>query len=221
LYLEEAFQAGIGNDPQQMVNTSAKSPRFEMMRRSRLTKSYRFGPELAELLDRHFYGIGLKSMAETGTTIRMIGCDSEDAPGRQRRQSPGEVQGIVDSVYKWLKWDAPDKGTLAILTPYKTQVALLKKELWQFRKHSEYYLIEVLNVHKSQGREWDSIFFSASDGSLPGNNPFWTESNDPEGALVLNTAISRAKRHLRFFVDNQFWKTRRPSSLLTEIAQAD
>ena len=129
---------------------------------------------------------------------------------------------------------SPDfgKGTLAILTPYRKQVALIQKALkkllkseearnWNEREKEDFRSIEVMTVHRSQGREWDTVFFSASDtGRLAGNRPFLSDTSCPEGKLVVNTAISRSKKHLRFFFDLQFWKDRAVASLLTEVAQS-
>jgi ATP-dependent exoDNAse (exonuclease V) alpha subunit len=77
-----------------------------------------------------------------------------------------------------------------------------------------------MTVHRSQGREWDTVFFSASDtGRLAGNGPFLADTSCHKGKLVVNTAISRSKKYLRFFFDRQFWKGRAVPSLLTEVAQ--
>jgi len=51
-------------------------------------------------------------------------------------------------------------------------------------------------------QKWDTIFFSASDtGHLAGNDPFLTDTSCLKGKLVVNTAISRSKKFLRFFFD--------------------
>lgn len=221
LYLEEAFTAGVGDDPDRMVETAKMDPRFEQLKRCSLTRSYRFGESLATLLDRHFYRMGLASAAPQGTTIKSVRCSAVDSPQREKRENPSEAAACESAVQAWLKWNHADKGTLAILTPYKVQVSLIRKRLNHLQSDPSYYRIEVMTVHKSQGREWDTVFFSASDGSLPGNSPWYSDSSNPIGALVLNTAISRAKHHLRFFIDGPFWKDRKPSSLLTQIAEAD
>lgn len=235
LYLEEAFQSGIGDDPQEMVVCAQKDPRFEKMHRDRLTLSYRFGPELAELLDRHFYKIGLRSHGSTGTDIRLRDCPQTGpfiSPARKNRENPAEADGLMKAVKSWVEWK-PDtnKGTLAILTPYTNQVRLIRDSLkdlarpdnvktWQAREWEDFGKIEVMTVHRSQGREWDSVFFSASDtGRLAGNGPLLADTSCPEGKLVVNTAISRSKKYLRFFFDRLFWKDRTVPSLLTEVAQ--
>lgn len=236
LYLEEAFQPGIGDDPGQMVERAKTEPRFKEMRRSELTVSYRFGSQLADLLDRYFYKIGLRSHEEKGTDIRSRNCPQTGAfksVNRENRENPAEVDRVVKEVMRWVR-TSPDfgKGTLAILTPYRKQVALIQKALkkllkseearsWNEREKEDFRSIEVMTVHRSQGREWDTVFFSASDtGRLAGNRPFLSDTSCPEGKLVVNTAISRSKKHLRFFFDLQFWKDRAVASLLTEVAQS-
>lgn len=235
LYLEEAFQSGIGDDPQEMVICAQKDPRFQKIHRSQLTMSYRFGPELAELLDRHFYEIGLRSHCSQGTDIRSRDCPQTGtfrSSCRNRRENPAEADRVMKAVMSWVEWKpASDKGTLAILTPYTNQVRLIRDSLrglrnsnyvenWKAREWEDYEKIEVMTVNRSQGREWDTVFFSASDtGRLEGNRPFLADTSCPEGKLVVNTAISRSKKYLRFFFDRQFWKGRAVPSLLTEVAQ--
>lgn len=219
LYLEEAFDEGVGDNPRALLAAGENEPRFEKIRRSALTRSYRFGSELAQLLDRHFYGIELKSASTQGTSIRSVHCDPQDSPHRRKRENPSEAMQIASKVESWLDWENADKGTLAILTPYTAHKTLIGNELQQFRDHADYHRVEVMTVHKSQGREWETVFFSASDGALPGNNPFLSDSLNRKGSLVLNTAISRAKRNLRFFLDKQYWREREGGSLLTEISR--
>lgn len=235
LYLEEAFQSGIGDDPEQMVIHSKRDPRFQQLHRSQLTASYRFGPELADLLDRHFYEIGLKSQATTGTNIRSKDCPQTDPlglPARQKRQNPAEANRIMHAVKNWVEW-RPDskKGGLAILTPYRNQVRLIRDALkalgnsgvvvsWRDQDWEDFRRIEVMTVNRSQGREWDTVFFSASDtGRLAGNAPFLADTSCLAGSLVVNTAISRSRKYLRFFLDRQFWAGRAVPSLLTEVAR--
>ncbi|MFM2199664.1 MAG: hypothetical protein RLZZ505_3096 [Verrucomicrobiota bacterium] len=234
LYLEEAFQSGIGDDPQQMVICAQKDPRFQKMHRNQLTISYRFGSELSDLLDRHFYQIGLRSHGSNGTDIRSRDCPQKGlfiSPSQNKRENPAEAEGVMKAVKSWVEWPDADKGTLAILTPYKNQVRLIRDSLkglkksndvqtWNAREWEDFGKIEVMTVARSQGREWDTVFFSASDtGRLAGNNPFLADTSCPEGKLVVNTAISRSKKYLRFFFDRQYWKNRAVPSLLTDVAQ--
>ena len=219
LYLEEAFQAGIGDNPDALVNRSQSEPSFRLLERSVLTRSFRFGQQLADLLDRHFYNVGLTGLTDAGTSIQHYDCPPFNVPMRKRRQNPSERDGVEVAVRNWLDWPNPDKGTLAILSPYTAQVNSIRWHMKKcFRTHPDFDRIEVLTVHGSQGREWDTVFFSASDtGNLDGNGPFFSDTSEPIGRLVVNTAISRTKKYLRFFLDAEFWAGYRPT-LLTEVA---
>lgn len=171
-------------------------------------------------MNRHFYEMGLCSNALTPTSIEVIHCPPVNPPLRKNRENPGECAAIVERVEIWLNWVTEDKGTLAVLSPYRPQVKLLRDALWnRFRTHPDFDSLDVLTVHKAQGREWDTVFFSASDGKLPGNSPWFSDTSETKGRLVVNTAISRAKRHLRIFCDRDFWALRLfPKSLLSEIS---
>ena len=178
IYLEDAFDPEIGTLPEALLERSQHPPRFENLRQSKLTRSYRFDQKLADLLDRHFYKIGLCSHALAPTSIEVIDCPPVAAPQRRPRQNPGECAAIVERVGKWLDWRAADKGTLVVLSPYRHQVKLLRDALWnRFRGHPDFDSLDVLTVHKAQGREWDTVFFSASDtGGLQGNSPFFSDT---------------------------------------------
>lgn len=222
LYLEEAFEDGVGDVPVSLLDRASEAPKFQLLRRSTLTQTFRFGPSLADLVDRHFYRIGLSSQAAADTTVEIVDCPPDNPRQAINWQNFAEVAALVHRVGRWLDWQAPEKGTLAVLSPYNNQVQLIDKTLSkEFCKHPEFWLIDILTVHRAQGREWDTVFLSASDtGRIQGNGPFLADTSKREGALVMNTAISRAKKHLRIFLDKQFWwgRQHRPS-FLTELSR--
>jgi ATP-dependent RNA/DNA helicase IGHMBP2 len=113
--------------------------------------------------------------------------------------------------------------TIAILTPYKNQVRLIRDRLRKRFGDAEISdHVEVWNTHQAQGREWDWVLFSVSDtANLKGNMPYFSDSKNRTGRAVLNTTISRAKQHLRIFLDSAYWEHRKPESLLTELARFD
>jgi ATP-dependent exoDNAse (exonuclease V) alpha subunit len=82
--------------------------------------------------------------------------------------------------------------------------------------------VEVWNTHQAQGREWDCVFFSASDTArLWGNDPWFSDSSNATGRALVNTTISRARQHLRIFFDRDFWRQRWKDSILTALARQD
>ena len=90
-----------------------------------------------------------------------------------------------------------------ILTPYTDQVSLLQRNLQRARQEER-----ISTIHKSQGREWNTVILSVVDGSTI---PLWfTDSNHgiSQGLYVLNTAISRAKKKLIIVYDANFWRSK-------------
>ncbi|MEZ5303903.1 MAG: AAA domain-containing protein [Verrucomicrobiales bacterium] len=129
-----------------------------------------------------------------------------------------ECDAILNRVERW--WNAT-QGTsrLAILTPYNLQVKLLKDQFEaRFGESPVSHQVEILNTHQAQGLEWDTVFFSVADGPLPQNNPYFTDTDLPAGLQVVNTTLSRAKKHLRIFLDQQYWGERN-IGLLSEVAR--
>jgi len=98
---------------------------------------------------------------------------------------------------------------------------LIRRRLRErFRDTAIPVLVDVLNTHQAQGREWDWVFFSVADtGNLKMNDPWFTDSNYSHGKALLNTTIGRTKRKLMVFLDQTFWANRPTESLLTDIAR--
>lgn len=222
IFIEDAFQ--LGNNFRAL--NERDEPSLRLVKRVVLRKSYRFGRRLAQVLDKHVYeGIGLQGGGEYDTSIESVYSEPLERSGRLKRQNDAEVDEIVRRVEAWWSWtngagEATDL-TLAILTPYKNQQKLINKELRRafWREPEILEQVEVWSVHQSQGREWDVVFFSASDtGRLAGNGPWYADSRKLVGRAILNTAISRAKKHLRIFNDRAWWGQQQPNSILTELA---
>ncbi len=225
IFIEDAFRFGAQWAQLEHVD----SPGLEIMQRSILKQSYRFGQSLAGLLDRHIYGdIGLTGLNPEDTDIRQIDCEPRENPNRNNRENEAEADKIMDSIEIWWHWAQQNHGelpnnwpTLAVLTPYKNQRDLIRKKL-NARFHNSHIRdhVEVWNTHQAQGREWDWVLFSVSDtGRLQGNDPFFSDSSSRDGKPLINTTISRAKHQLRVFLDAGFWKQRTPNSILSELAR--
>ena len=120
----------------------------------------------------------------------------------------------------WLEHPNTAGQTLAVLTPYNDQRRLLRRQLRPLGAHDR---IDVLNIHESQGREWDWVLFSVVDTEALGDRhkPWFTDDLNPrsEGLALLNTAFSRARKELRFFMDAQYWSQCEPKRLLTHIVE--
>ncbi len=223
IFIEDAFSlpwtAGMAS--YKTLHTLSE-PLFDQLKLRKLTNSYRFGPSLAGLLDKHIYEMGLSGVAESDTLIRCFHCEPYDQPGRSNRQNPAECDAILAKLAEWWQWaeGIDPMPTIAVLTPYKPQATLLKKRIRKrFGSSGLATVVEIMNTHQAQGREWDWVLFSVADtGRLQGNNPFFSDTNCHKGKPLVNTTLSRAKANLRIFLDQVYWKRRTPGSLITDLA---
>lgn len=219
IFLEDAYRIGDRwHDLHRL-----EEPQFRLTQRAVLRASYRFGQSLASLLDRHIYNIGLVGLAKDDTCIRCIHCEPLNKGGPNRRKNDAEAGAILKQLEEWWIWAQQQSNlpTIAILTPYRNQVRLIRDELKRrFRDSGISDHVEVWNTHQAQGREWDWVMFSVSDtANLKGNMPYFSDSRNRTGRAVLNTTISRTKQHLRIFLDSTYWEYRKPESLLTELVR--
>ena len=170
-------------------------PEFRYTKKSILKESHRFGANLAEMLDRLIYDIGYRSALENNIDLYFIAVPNPDnIDGRKNENECSRISNILNG---HLDED------YCILTPYKGQVALLQTRLPNARREER-----ISTIHKSQGREWDTVIFSVVDGS--NSKPWFTDSSNElsQGKYVLNTAISRAKKKLIIVCDVQYWSSR-------------
>ena len=70
----------------------------------------------------------------------------------------GGIQVQDDDDDAFIKMDCPED--FAILTPYSRQIRVLKEKMPQYKD------TRILTVHKSQGREWDTVILSVYDNAF-------------------------------------------------------
>jgi len=176
-------------------------PEFKYTKKSILTESHRFGANLSDLLDRLIYNVGYISALDDDVDLYFIDAPNPDMrDGRRNGNECEKIRSILDGDI--------DKG-YCILTPYKDQVSLLQKSLQRARQEER-----ILTIHKSQGREWNTVILSVVDGSTI--KPWFTDSNHStsQGLYVLNTAISRARKKLIIVCDAKYWRSRQAENQL-------
>lgn len=158
--------------------------------RSDLTCSYRFGADLAKILDKFVYKNGFTGLSNQ--SVELIGYDvGPHLPTDENRASTPEARKVIELTKELVN------ENYVILTPYNKQrmlIAKMDKSLVRQEK--------LLTVHKSQGREWDTVIVSLAD-EPPG---YFTNSNREDGLHVLNTALSRAKKRLILVGDLARWR---------------
>ncbi len=162
---------------------SGADPDFSFIEKYDLTYTFRFGDDLARLLDRHVYHAGLHGRENFKTELYYINAPA--APNEQRNQSSSECSAVRELV------SSINCESLAILTPYRNQRELLISQLPENIKEN------IITIHGSQGREWDVVIISLVTKSP---NPFIS-------ANLINTAISRCKKQLYIVCDTKKWST--------------
>lgn len=169
-------------------------PLFTDTKQEDLTYSHRFGKNLAEVLDQMVYMNGITGVADSPLSVKVIDVRYFD---KADRSNPGEAIAIK----KYLEGREGGILDFIILTPYSKQLFTIEKTLPLEFKGS------ILTIHKSQGREWDTVIISVSDNRLPVRNvPYrFTSTSTLEGLQVINTAVSRAKKELIIVCDYEFW----------------
>ena len=177
----------------ELYYNAEKEPDFNYTAFAELNHSFRFGESLAEILANEVYSSRFKGSDEHPTKLFYIDSTKTDAP--KARTSKAEAENIKILVAEITDIDLSDPG---ILAPYKNQIKLLKKTLPDY---------EILTVHQSQGREWNTVVLSVVDTT----NKWFTNSllKKSNGKNVINTAVSRAKENLILVCDYDYWITQR------------
>jgi superfamily I DNA/RNA helicase len=149
--------------------------------------------ELAMLLNLHVYdNCGFRS----ALGVNSFRIEYINAPRRmvseKKRENPDEAKSIHAYIGRHLDED------VAVLTPYRNQLHLLER-LCTDLKHKDC----ILTVHGSQRREWDAVLLSVCDTS----DMYFTniQNKSSNGKLVMNTAVSRAKKRLILVCDYIYW----------------
>jgi len=212
LFIDEAF---LAENQGALVNRllELNQPRLSSFASAHLKKTFRFGQNLADVLSTHVYrGLELVS-AESCQCLEIICLNAfpKGEPGLPR-QSRAEVEAITLYLHEQMDLDDDREESFAILTPYKAQVALLGNSLSEARRQGR-----ILTVHKSQGREWDTVIISIADGRF--NRPWFTDTtNTTSGGIhVMNTAISRARKRLLIVCDADFWSNYGANQLISRL----
>ena len=169
-----------------------------------LNETYRFGDNLAKILDKFVYHSGFAGLAERNLKITVIH-SSRGGNTIEKRINDAEA----DSILKYVTKNQNQLTSCAVITPYRTQFKNLQNKLRKFN-------IDILTIHASQGREWNTVIMSVVDTY----QKYFMDSTckKSNGLKIINTAISRAKEHLILVCDYEYWKKLSNEQLLSNIA---
>ncbi len=165
-----------------------------------LKDTFRFGDNLAQILDAFVYRNGFRGTAST-TKITIIDAP-HITPSTRSRTSEDEVLALRKYLTNRTVQD------FVIVTPYKHQRDLLRKELKNIVNSSI-----IQTIHASQGLEWNTVILSVVDTS----KPWFCNSGIPIGRNVLNTAISRSIDEIVIVCDYNYWVAH-PKQLIGSLA---
>ena len=168
-----------------------------------LPYTFRFGHNLASLLDEFIYHTGFSGRTDFDTEITVIHAKKR-ASETELRANIGEAEAIK----KYLLAHRPTQ--YVIMSPYKTQRAVLIDTLRGITSPDD-----ILTIHASQGREWDTVIISVTDVA----SPFLVNSSLPQGLHALNTAISRAKKNIVIVCDCDYWHKHADSQLIGRLVE--
>jgi superfamily I DNA/RNA helicase len=201
LFIDDLFIADSGVT---LINEWQKfqEPQLRRFTKTQLNKTFRFGQNLADILSECVYeGMNFISAAPH-EDLKIICLDAvPNAAPTKPRQNRSEAEAIEMYLRELPEQQEEAEETYAALAPYKNQVGLLTRQIDEARRQER-----IMTVHKSQGREWDTVILSVVDGHF--NKPWFTDTINPQsgGLHVMNTAVSRAKRRLILVCDVQFWQ---------------
>ena len=172
-----------------------------------LCRQGRMHPEVALFANRAFYGgrlipVGLPHQIEDSDTICRLAFypSVPEKAGASAKTNYSEARIVADlavRIYEHHQSDFDESRTLGIITPYRSQIALIKKEI-------ESVGIPVLNrilvdtVERFQGSERDVIIYSFCV-NYPYQLKFLSNLTEEEGVLIdrkLNVALTRARKQM-------------------------
>lgn len=190
-------------------------PTFRYTSVARLTTTHRFGQNLATILGETVYNLPLKSNNKDAVELVVIDAHIDSFPTdngkvvRKNREEAVKAIAYAEAL--------PKEESYIILTPYRDQIRCLESNLRSIDRNN------ITTIHKSQGKEWDTVIISVCDGRACNEDkpPRFTSTVDPasNGLKVINTALSRAKKRLVIVCDVEYWSSK-PEELLGRIVLA-
>ena len=182
-------------------NKEVPRPSPEVVNTSFLPKTYRFGDNLAKILDEFVYRNGFSGNKEFDTSITVI-----DSP----RKKPTNDKTNLNEAEAIKAYICDINSEFVVTTPFKSQRKVLERKLRTVSSD------DILTVHTSQGREWETVIISTVDEKPK----FFLNSKLPIGLRVLNTAISRAKKELIIVCNRESWLAYREDQFLGRLVSS-
>ena len=184
------------------INKSLSIPKNVSV--SVLPETFRFGNNLASILDEFIYKNGFTGRGDIDTEIVAVHAIRDNSDS-ELRANTAEALAIKEYIMK------SKPANYVVMTPYKVQRKILNTVLRGITNPDH-----ILTVHASQGREWDTVILSVVDRS----NPWFTDSTKPEGLCTMNTAISRAKKNIVVVCNCNYWSAKSNSQIIGKLVDS-
>lgn len=155
-----------------------------------LTQTYRYGNNLAQLLNHYIYKNNLQGL-NTHTYLYCL--DTATMPPAQSLDKANYNEAA--QCCKLARELLTAKQDFAILTPFVNQRQLILKTMPSLYKEEC-----VFTIHSSQGQEFDYVLFSPVILHYHLNN-----SNNQNALFALNVAFSRAKKGIVLVCHKAYW----------------
>ena len=172
-----------------------------------LCRQGRMHPEVALFANRAFYGgrlisVGLPHQLEDSDTVCRLAFypSIPEKTGTSTKINHSEARIVADLVariYEDCRIDFDEARTLGIITPYRSQIALIKKEMAALGIPA-LNRIMVDTVERFQGSERDVIIYSCCINSYF-QLKFVSNLTEEDGTLIdrkLNVALTRARKQM-------------------------
>ncbi|TLD85139.1 hypothetical protein LS70_000885 [Helicobacter sp. MIT 11-5569] len=171
-----------------------------------LSQTYRYGDNLAKLLDNYIYKNGLQGCGAHTHLYCLDITRFQKLESKIERTNPLEASLCCSLAKDFISQDLD----FAILTPFVNQRQLILKTMpILYNKEC------VLTIHSAQGQEFDYVIFS------PVILHYHLSNSQNQNALfALNVALSRAKKAIIIVCDKSYWLRQKGQFLSDLIAIA-
>lgn len=213
IYEESLMSIGLTNLKDSLFErlyrncTARQSPLTSHPSYDMLCRQGRMHPEVALFANRAFYGgrlipVGLPHQLEDSDTVCRLAFypSIPEKTGTSTKINHSEARIVADLVariYEDCRIDFDEARTLGIITPYRSQIALIKKEIAALGIPA-LNRIMVDTVERFQGSERDVIIYSCCINSYF-QLKFVSNLTEEDGMLIdrkLNVALTRARKQM-------------------------
>ena len=182
-----------------------------------LLTQYRMQPNIGELISTAFYKgrlqHGREQVVDASTNFGWLTYTSEQiCPAKKGGELANHQEvAVIEQALRQLAAEVGGKESVsvAVITPYRAQSRLLKKQLMHYNQQG--LNLEIDTVDAFQGRQADVVFFSFVRNT--GSSQFYGD------ARRLNVALSRAKDRLYLVGCTRYVEQQRNHKVLMTLAK--